>query len=390
MVVVTTYAVLLLLAGMMSELAGRSILSTAVLFLAVGALFASIGLINIRPEDPVVAALSDLALVSILFVDAMKSGVGDLARAWRLPGRALLLGLPLTLCFTAVIGRWVAGMTWADALLVAAVLSPTDPIFAAGIVGSDKVPRRLRDLLNIESGLNDGLAAPIVVLVLRFLHGGAHPAISLLWQLPLGVLIGIVLPWVAIRIERSWIFAADTLYRPLFVFAIGMSVWSICELSGANQFLGCFAAGVTVATLAPGFRDDFHMLGEQMSELLKLAALLIFGALISWRAVGQIGVGGYAFVALALLLVRPAALGLSLLGSQLDWRERATAAWFGPKGFASVVFGLLILEAAEPNAQYLFDLVWLTVAASIVVHSSTDVPIARWFERSETEVVASI
>jgi NhaP-type Na+/H+ or K+/H+ antiporter len=388
MLAIAIYAILLIAAGLLSDLFGRSVLSSAVLFLVTGIVGASLGLLKVRPQDTVVVHLADLALVAVLFTDAMESGVGDLARAWRLPGRALLLGLPLTLGGAAVLAHWIAGLTWGHSILIGAVLSPTDPVFAAAIVGSKIIPERLRGLLNVESGLNDGLAAPIVVLALRFLRGGGDPATSLAWQLPLGILIGVAVPWLAIKIEQSRFFAADALYRPLLAFAIGMSVWAICEMTGSNQFLGCFAAGVTVATLSPSLRDDFHAFGRQVSELLKLAALLVFGALISWSTLREIGWGGYAFVFLSLFLVRPAALGIALLGSPLDMRERITAAWFGPKGFASVVFGLLILEAGEPHAEYLFQLVWLVVTASIVLHSSSDVPIARWFERSEDSAAA--
>jgi NhaP-type Na+/H+ or K+/H+ antiporter len=330
--------------------------------------------------------LANLALVSVLFTDAMKTGFRDLASAWRLPGRALLLGFPLTLAGTAILAHWVAQLNWIDALLVGAVLSPTDPVFAAAIVGNDRMPKRLRHLLNVESGLNDGLTAPIVVIALGALSSAqGHDSIALAWGAPMGVLIGIAIPWLVIRLEQSRFFSADVLYRALFVFAIGMSVWSTCMVAHCNQYLGCFAAGMTVATLDEKLRANFRLLGEQISELLKLAALLVFGALISVHELAGIGWGGYLFVGLTLLLVRPVMMNIALLGSPITWRERMTAAWFGPKGFASVVFGLLILEARVPHAQYMFHLIWLSIAASIVVHSSTDVPLAKWLEKNMGE-----
>jgi sodium/hydrogen antiporter len=123
-------------------------------------------LLTIRPEDPLTIRLAELALFAVLFTDGMRVGVRDLAYAWRLPGRALILGLPMTLLLTAVLAHFVAGLPWAASFLVGAVLSPTDPVFASALVGREEVPLRLRRLLNVESGVNDGLALPIVVILL--------------------------------------------------------------------------------------------------------------------------------------------------------------------------------------------------------------------------------
>jgi sodium/hydrogen antiporter len=134
-----------------------------------------------------------------------------------------------------------------------------------------------------------------------------------------------------------------------------------------------------VATVGPEVRREFHGFGDTITELLKLAALLVFGALLSPQLFAEIPLGGYLFAVLALVVVRPAAIGLALLGSRIARREWVAAAWFGPKGFASVVYGLLILTAAVPGGEEMFQLIALVVVASILAHSSTDVLVARWF-----------
>ena len=135
-----------------------------------------------------------------------------------------------------------------------------------------------------------------------------------------------------------------------------------------------------MASVHPGMRDQFHRFGENVTELLKLAALLVFGALISPSFCSETRPASYLFAILMLIAVRPAALFLSLVGSRLDWRERLVAAWFGAKGFASVTFGLMILKANIADAQNLFHLAALVIFGSIVAHSSTDVLVARWFQ----------
>ena len=387
------FAITLLVAVLVSELADRSVLSTAVLFLVAGFLAGEgvLGVVSLRPDNPVVATFAELALFSILFTDGMRVGLRDLASAWRLPGRALFLGLPLTLLGTALIARWVVGLPWAESFLIGAVLSPTDPVFAAAIVGREEVPARLRQLLNVESGLNDGLALPIVVAMLAVASSRGFSLGAVLSEVTLGVAIGIVVPWLAIRLEQSRFFSAHMAYRPLNAFAIGLLVLSLSSMAHANEFLAAFAAGITVATVGPEVRQSFHQFGELVAELLKLAALLVFGAMISPKFLGEIPLAGYVFGLLVLVAVRPVALSLSLLRSPLGWRERAAAAWFGPKGFASVVFGLLILKEAEAGhmhwsrADELFHLVALCIAGSIIAHSSTDVVVARWLGRGRVE-----
>ncbi len=383
------FALTLLAAVLISDLADRSVLSTAVLFLLAGVAAGEglLGVISPRPDDPAVSVLAELALFSVLFTDGMRVGLKDLASAWRLPGRALLFGLPLTLVGTALLARWVVGLPWAESFLLGAVLSPTDPVFAAAIVGREEVPARLRQLLNVESGLNDGLALPIVVAMLAVVASEQFSPGKILTEVALGVAIGVVIPWAAIRLERSRYFSAHSAYRPLNAFAIGLLVLTASWMAHANEFLAAFAAGITVATAGPEVREAFHRFGELVAEILKLAALLVFGALISPKFLGEISASGYLFALLVLVAVRPLALSLSLVGSPLDWRERATAAWFGPKGFASVVFGLLILKDAKAakmdwaRADQLFHLVALCIAGSIVAHSSTDVLVARWLGR---------
>jgi len=381
------FAVLLFVAVLFSGLAHRTVLSTAVLFLVAGFVLGDgvTGVLLLQPDDEIVVGLAELALFSVLFTDGMRVGIRDLGRAWRLPGRALVLGMPLTFGVTALLAHTVAGLPWTESMLVGAVLAPTDPVFASAIVGRPEVPARLRSLLNVESGLNDGLALPVVVVLLSVLSRESVSATELLGELALGVLIGVAVPAVAVRLISSRFTAATPLYDALGGLSIGLMVLALAEVTHANLFLAAFSAGITVATLAPAVERSFGEFGELVTELLKLAAILVFGALISPAFLGEIPPSGYVFALLALLLARPVAIFVSLLRSGLPYPEQAVAAWFGPKGFASVVYGLLILEAEVERGDEVFHLVALVIVASILAHSSTDVPIAHAFARRQAE-----
>lgn len=377
------FAVLLLVGVLISERASRTILSTAVLFLLGGFVLGDgvLGVVPITPGSPVVGVLAQLALFSVLYTDGMKVGFSDLRSAWRLPGRALLLGLPLTLLITALLAHYLVGLPWLQCFLLGAVLAPTDPVFAAAIVGRKEVPGRLRHLLNVESGLNDGLALP-VVLVLLALGGGTNVGVGVLAEeIVLGLLVGVMVPLMVIWLERLPFLMATKGLQPLVAVSIGLLVLAICLVTGANLFLAAFAAGITVATAGPGFREEFEQFGELVSELLKLAAILVFGALITPTFLfGEIAWTGWAFAILAIVVARPVALLVSFLGTKLPVKEQLAAMWFGPKGFASVVYGLLVLESGVERSDELFHLVALVIVLSILAHSSTDVLVAKQFE----------
>jgi NhaP-type Na+/H+ or K+/H+ antiporter len=382
-VLLLCFAVVLLAAVLLSALAHRTILSTAALFLVAGFVLGegSTGVLRLHADSPIVAQLAELALFAVLFTDGMRVGWADLRSAWRLPGRALGWGLPLTLLVTAVLAHYVAGLGWAEALLIGAILAPTDPVFAAALVGNDKVPARLRHLLNVESGVNDGLALPFVVVLLAVAAGSDDLHLGeLATELAVGLAIGVLVPLAAIALERTRFFAASAAYAPLNGVAIGLLVLALGKVTHGNLFLAAFAAGITVATFGPRERAAFEHFGENVAELFKLAALLVFGALISPAFLGEIPWTGWVFAVLAIVVARPVALWVSFLRSGLGLREQAAAMWFGPKGFASVVYGLLVLESGIGAADEVFHLVALTIVISILAHSSTDVVVARAFD----------
>ena len=377
------FALVLMAAVLLSGLAHRTVLSTAVMFLVAGFVLGDgvTGVISLDPGGSVVGTLAELALFSVLFTDGMKLGWQDLRSAWRLPGRALALGLPLTLVATAVLAFWLTGLGWTESLLLGAVLSPTDPVFASALVGNDKVPGRLRHLLNVESGVNDGLALPFVIVLLALADQGEGLHLAQLGgEIALGLVIGVVVPYVALWLERRRWFAASGRYEPLNAVAIGLVVLALAQATHANLFLAAFSAGITVATCGQRQRESFEEFGELIAELLKLAALLVFGTLITPDFLGQISFGGWVFAVMAIVVARPLALWVAFLGSHLGLREQVAAMWFGPKGFASVVYGLLVLNADISAGDKVFHLVALTIVLSILAHSSSDIVVARWFD----------
>lgn len=386
MTLLLVFSLCLLLAVLISQRAERTVLSTAVLFLLTGMVAASpaLHLLTIKAFDPIVQHLAELALFSVLFTDGMKLQASTLLRSYWLPLRALAMGLPLTIVAAALLAHFITGLPWLESLLLGAILSPTDPVFVAAIVGREEIPARLRNLLNVESGLNDGLALPVVLLLLAHISSSHVSLLAVGLELAGGLAVGVVIPWVALKIETFSFFAASASYVPLLPVSIGLLVLATCWETHANEYLAAFAAGICTASFGPMVREEFHGIGETVTELLKLAALMVFGALFSVSFFGSISWEGYLFAILMVVAVRPVTLILSFLWPSLTWPEFATAAWFGPKGFASVTYALIVLNAKASLGDVIFRLAALVIGISIVAHSSSDVPVAKWLvNRSE-------
>ncbi|MBX3098267.1 MAG: cation:proton antiporter [Salinibacterium sp.] len=382
---ILAFGVVLLAAILISGIAHRTVLSTAVVFLVAGFLLGQgmAGVVVLTAGDDRVSVLAQIALFVVLYTDGQRLAIRDLARAWRLPGRALLLGMPLTFVITALLGVWLVGLPWPQALLIAAVLAPTDPVFASAIVGRNEIPARIRGLLQVESGLNDGLALPVVLIFIAAIGGPDVEPLVLTLELVGGVALGIVVPLLVSFLLRIRFLATTPLYASLGPIAIAIIVYGVAVSTGANLYLAAFAAGITVASAAPELRDAFIEYGEFIAEIVKLLAIFIFGALIAPSVLADVSPLGYLFAVLILIVARPVAIELALIGSKLPWEERATAAWFGPKGFASVLYGVLVLESGSPDAEHLFHLIVVAISLSIIAHSSTDVPIAGYFGRMQ-------
>ncbi|CAL9306739.1 MULTISPECIES: cation:proton antiporter [Streptomyces] len=386
MVLVAVFGVALLVAVLLSGLAARTVLSTSFLFLVGGALVSDgfLGLIHITPDSAIVATTADLALFAVLFTDGQHVSFSKLRANWRNPARALGLGMPLAFVFMALVTHFLVGLDWTTSFLVGAVLAPTDPVFASAIVGRKEVPSKLRELLNVESGINDGLALPIVLILIAAAGPTAGTAEASLGkialELLLGLLFGVLLPLLVNGLVRFRLLGAEPKLQPLLPLATGILLYATCHLTHANPYLAAFSAGAVLVAVSPEAKEAFEPLGEALAELAKFAALLVFGALLTPQLFGDLSLGGYAAVVLAIVLIRPASMLISLIGTRFNRREKLTAAWFGPKGFASVVYGLLVLQSGIPQAEEAYTLIAVCIAFSIIAHSSTDVPIARMFD----------
>jgi NhaP-type Na+/H+ or K+/H+ antiporter len=374
--------------ALLSGIARRSFLSLTAVFVLVGVILGHGGLeiIEIDPGSAFVRDLAITALVLILFRDGLEVEAEMLQKAWHVPFRKLVLGMPITCAIVALATKAVTDLTWTEAFLVGALLSPTDPVLSSSVVNNPRVPRIIRHSLNLESGLNDGLALPPVLALLA--------ALSLdndfvwwkfvLQDLTLGIAYGVIIGYLASRIlPRGDKLASSIPAHQRAVYAVGVAflTYGLATIKPhGNGIIAVFVCAIVLGIRRPDVRLYFER-SEDIIEIVKLGIFVVFGSLLTIDGLFGDGWAAVAVVVVTLLVARPVAVWISLAGTRIDGAEKAFMAWFGPKGVATMTFSLLVLAEAIPRGERIFNLAALTVVCSIVAHGLTDTPGAEWIGR---------
>src|SRR5919106_6206934 len=323
-----------------------TVLSISVLSVAIGVTLALLDVVEANPGAAVVVLLVELALILTLFSDGLLVESELLRAHWGPPARALVIAMPVTLVLLALAAKLLfPDLTWAEAFLLGAVLSPTDPVVTSAIVSAKQIPSAVRHTLNIESGVNDGLALPFVLFFLVLATQGDSPGVEaakLLGEAGVGAAIGIGIALLAgfllQRLPRPGLAAK---YEGVYALALAFLAFGLAEVTWGNGLISVFVAGIALALARHDIPDSFAEFNESVSATFQVITFFVFGALIAatgwhgetWNLV--------AFVAFALLVARPAAVLLSFLGVGLPRSQKLFIAWFGPKGVASMLFALL-------------------------------------------------
>ena len=382
---------LLLVAGALAAgLARRSLLSLTALFVLAGFVLGEGGLevLDFDPRSGFVATLAVVALIVILFRDGLEVDAEMLQTAWHLPLRKLVLAMPLTGALVAVAAKVLTDLSWTEALLIGALLSPTDPVLSSTVVTNPRVPRVVRHSLNLESGMNDGLALPAV---LAFAAALGAQSDFVWWQfvlqdVSLGLLTGALVGAVAARLMPR---GPDLRYeisphqKALYALGVAFAAYGAAVLEPAgNGFISVFVCAIVLGILRPDIRECFESRSEDLIEVVKLGVFVVFGALLTFDGLFEDGLAAVAIAGFTLLVARPVAVFAALAGSrEVDAATKAFMSWFGPKGVATMTFSLLVLGEAIPAGERIFNLAALTVFASIILHGVTDTPGSEWIAR---------
>lgn len=377
--------------ALLSKAISRSILTLPIIFVAIGYLCAPIAQTLGTTEDLRSSArmLAEVTLVLILFSDASRVRFALLKKDYAIALRMLIIGMPLSIALgTAVIVLIFPGGGIALALLTAALLTPTDAALGQAVVSSPDVPEDLGQSINVEGGLNDGLVLPVVLL--GAILGSSDMlqtdglAVLALTQVLLGPIVGLAIGWIMARAldlaqKRDLILESG---NAIVFLSTALMSFVAADLIGGNGFIAAFVAG---AVFGNTFKHDLHFIKEFMDgagQLLTMAAFLVFGALMLADGLQHVSWSTLLLALSFLTIVRMVPIWLSLLGTGLALREKLFLGWFGPRGLASILFTLIIMNDFNlPNEEELLACVSLTVALSVLLHGISGAPLARWIGR---------
>jgi NhaP-type Na+/H+ or K+/H+ antiporter len=373
--------------GLVSARLEGSLITVPMAFVAFGWLIGGggLGLADISPDHGFIHFLAELTLILVLFSDAARIDLKRLIADHNLPQRMLLIGLPATVLLGILAAVAVfPGMSLMEAALIAAILSPTDAALGQAVVSNPAVPIRIRQALNVESGLNDGIVLPLVLVFAIMASGAAGSggglAVFALKQVTLGPLAGIAIGYAGARLidltaEAKWM---SEPFEGITILALALLAFTGAESVGGNGFIAAFAAGLTFGgRLRHRCKFLFEFM-ETEGQFLVLLVFLIFGAAMLPDAVHALDWPVLLYAFLSLTVVRMAPVALSLTGTGLSLSSKAFLGWFGPRGLASILFALLIVERYDiAHGEEILACIVITAALSVLLHGLTAAPWAK-------------
>lgn len=377
---------LLAVAAALSGLMRGTVLSISVLSVAAGLALAEVGAIHVDAQDATVIHLFELALIVTLFSDGLFVERELLFLHWSPPVRALVVAMPITLALLALAAKLLfPELSWAEAFLLGSVLSATDPVVTSAVVTSQRVPATIRHALNLESGLNDGIALPFVLFFIILASPGGDAgseAAKLLGEVAVGALIGVALGIGAGRLTRHLPGGGIVRrYEGIYALGIGMLAYGLADATFGNGLIAAFVCGIAMGVAEHDIADDFVVFSENVSSILQVVTFFVFGGLII--ATGYHGSVPLliVFIAFALLIARPVAIWLSFFRVNVPTPHRAFIGWFGPKGVAGMLFAVLVLNSDVGEGSAIFETAAFVILVSIIAHGLSDTLGARWIER---------
>src|SRR5215204_656064 len=379
--------------GIVSRRLEGTVLTAPIFFVLAGALLgpSGLGLVEMGLDDHAVLLLGEIALALVLFTDAARTDLSTLGQNKALPLRLLGIGMPLTIALGTIIAALLlTGLTVWEAAIVGTVLAPTDAALGQAVVSNPRVPVRVRQALNVEAGLNDGLSVPFLALflILAEADDGQLPARAwarfALEQVGLGVVVGVGIGlaggWlVAWASRKGWMTGA---FQRLALLALALIAWALADQIGGNGFIAAFVGGLVVGPTVERVGEQVIRFTETEGQLLNLSVFFIFGVFVL-GAIQPLSWEVALYVLLSLTLIRMLPVALSLYGTNLRSASVLFAGWFGPRGLASIVLGLIVVEEAPllPGRDEIELVVALTVLLSVLLHGVTAAPLSAVYAR---------
>jgi len=376
--------------AMVARRLSTTIITPPMIFLGFGALMAILNFVELESAEHLLHLVAEITLVVILFLDAAQIDLKALQRQHTWPVRMLFVGLPLALLLGTVFAAFLMpSIPLVAAALIAAILMPTDAALGQAVVTNPKVPDRVRRALTVESGLNDGLALPAVLLfaslTAEVMDGAqANWLIFTAKQLVFGPLVGVAIGFAGgaiLLVAKKHMLTAD-IYEGVGALALAGSAYLAADIVDGNGFISAFAAGLAFGNRVRGKCKFVYEFTESEGQLLTWSAFLLIGIALVPTAIAHLTPAMFTLILTSLVVVRPVAIWISLIGTDAAPTTRLFMGWFGPRGLATALFALVVMESVshelvEPILAIAVNAVWI----SALLHGVTAAPFASWYGR---------
>jgi NhaP-type Na+/H+ or K+/H+ antiporter len=393
----TVALIVLAYAAVSGRLAGTPVTAPMV-FTAAGLVVGvdALGIVDLHTNGETVKLLAEATLAILLFGDAARIDLRALRGEYGVPARLLGIGLPLTIAGGLGAALLVFGsLDWPEALVLAVVLAPTDAALGQTVVTLAAIPSRVRQGLNIESGLNDGLCVPVFAAAIALASAeagiiGDHRAVTLVAEaIGYGVLFGVLGGGAAAAVVRVSVLRG--LVQPTWLQVVPVAgavlAYTSADAAGGSGFVAAFVGGIVFGGGRRRIGGEVGYLVEELGALLGAATFVVFGATLLEPALGHLSWSVVLYAVLSLTVVRMLPVAIAMLGTGARWRTVAFVGWFGPRGLASIVFAVLLVEETGelPHEGVLLATIFVTVGLSVLLHGLSAAPLARryaaWFAR---------
>ena len=368
-----------------------SAISGPFLALALGLIFGPLvlNLFVATVETEEYRIIAELALALVLFTDASKANIKVLESNSSLPIRLLLIGLPLTIVFGALGGFLLfKGFSWIELGILATMLAPTDAALGKAVVSNPSVSTKIRESLNVESGLNDGICVPVLFLLIAVFVSQSGEDLSSFYGLSLlgkeigiGILAGCFISFFGFRLiqyssKRQWLSES---WNTMIIVALAFSCFALAQISGGSGFIACFAGGFLYGILRrkSDLKVELIESAEGTGDTFGLITWLLFGSLVIAAFIHELSWQVVAYALLSLTVIRMLPVALSLIKSGVSGKEKLFMGWFGPRGLASIVFAIMVLEVDLPHESTIILTVACTILLSVVLHGFTAKPFIK-------------
>jgi sodium/hydrogen antiporter len=379
----------IMVSALLSGLIERSGMPQVAVFLAIGAALgpAGLGALHLTLESSALRVIATLSLTLVLFTDAVTLDLSEVRRHAVLALRVLGPGTLLSAALVALAGWWLLDLSWPAATILGAALASTDPVLLRSLLGRRDIPRAARQALRLESGLNDTVLLPVVVVAMAFLAQDA--AFTGPDWARLGLDLFVLGPGAGIAVGLLSVATLDLIrrrlgvrrdYESVYSLGVAFTAYAAAEAVHGSGFLAAFTAGVTIVALDVELCDCFIDYGAATAEMALLFTFVLFGASLIWSGFTVIS-GATLTFAVIVLLVRPPVFLLSLARSGIDRGDRVMIAWFGPRGLSSLLLVLLPVFAGLPGSERLFAICCLVVLLSVAVHGASPMFLGRGAQR---------